>query len=186
LTSQKIKDIVLPSLDDQQIIEKVEHPFAKVMRFLNQETFKFPRQLDIKPFTIKEFFVISETVMDRIGNELLDESQKYADTLALQQKRARSPKGRPRSPRRRKGAKKSEGLQPSFLRIHRSYPTIEHVYLQQILDQKESAIVKQRSKDVTFRRLASEIYRYCYSSNSFDKTYVSDVLQIEQAVPGVK
>lgn len=147
-------------MDDEQIIEKIEHPFAKVMRFLNQESLQFEKQLTFKPYSIKEFFVVSETVMDRIGNELLEESQKYADALALQQKRARSPKGRPRSPKRRKGAKKPEGLQPSFLRVHRSYPTIEHVYLQQICDQKESAIVKQRPKDITFRRLASELYRY--------------------------
>lgn len=129
----KIKDIVLPTLDDHQIIQKYNHPFSDVLKFLNQESVKFEKKLTFEPYSLSEMFNISETILDRIGNDLLEKSQEYENNQKLLQKRNKSPRGRPRSPKRKKKkGKDAEGFPISYIRIDPNYPCIEQIYVQQI------------------------------------------------------
>lgn len=132
ISALKIKEIVLPSLDDHQIMRGFEHPFSKVLRFLDLETLDNPKKLTFEPQSMKRVFVTSEAILDRIGGDLLQFSQNYADELLLKEKKKKNSRGRPRSPRRRKKkGKVVEGLPLSFLRINPHYPNLETVYLHQ-------------------------------------------------------
>jgi len=133
ITPMKIKDIVLPSLDDHQIMRGYEHPFSNVLKFLNQESIEFPKKLEFEPQPVTNIFITSEAILDRIGSELLANSQKCSDDLLQLGKRKKSPRGRPRSPKRRKKkGKTQDGLALDFLRTNQSYPHIETMYIQQL------------------------------------------------------
>jgi hypothetical protein len=129
----KIKDIVLPTLDDHQIIEKYNHPFSSSFKFLNQESIKFEKDLTFKPYSFSEMFNISETILDRIGKDLLDKSQEFENNQKTLQKRNKSPRGRPKSPKRsKKKGKEVVGFPVAYIRIDPNYPCIEQIYIQQI------------------------------------------------------
>lgn len=187
ITPIKVKDIVLPNLNDYQLMAKYEHPFASTLRFLNQESVENEKRLTFKPYSVNEVFAISETILDRIGKDLLQSSQRYADEQALLLKKAKSPKRRPRSPKRRgkKGAKDGDGLAVTLFRVQTHYPPLEKIYIQQLCDQNEGSLIKVRSKEVTFRTLASDLYQYCYSLKYCPTLYTNEMLCIHDSVLNV-
>ena len=51
------------------------------MRFLNQETLEFTKRLTFEPLKLRDIFIINETVIDKIGNELIGYSQRREEEL---------------------------------------------------------------------------------------------------------
>ncbi|CAI2359026.1 unnamed protein product [Moneuplotes crassus] len=191
ITPLKVKEIILPSLDDHQIMESFSHPFSGVFKFLNQDTVEFPKKLDFNIQPMSKVFITSEEILNTIGTKLLEYSQNYEIEMLSKNKKKKSPRGRSRSPKRKK--KKGKGpefLDLSFLRINPNYPTIETIYLQQFCDQNERGKVienieestmskRLRTKEITFRTLSTELYQYCYSLSLYPNLYSSKMLSMK-------
>jgi hypothetical protein len=102
IASASVKEIALPVLNDYEIPKQIDHPFMSVLKFLNRDTEK-KLKINIKPLESKDVFLISEAVLDRIGNELLKHSQVvFEENLIKGKGRPKSAKRRPRSPKKRK------------------------------------------------------------------------------------
>ena len=126
----------------------------------------------------------SETILDRIGKDLLQ----YSEDKMLEQKRSskrggKSPRRRPRSPKRKRKNKGAiDCLSLSYLSTYPMYPGIEHMFLQQICDQKQSDLIKSRVQDCTYRRLSLNAYTYIYSLVSTPELYSYKLLNVKKSV----
>lgn len=155
VASTKIKDVELPAVGDYELIKMYGHPFSRAMRFLNQETLVYTKRLTFEPMKLRDVFVINETVMDKLGNELLGYSQKKEEELQILLKKNRSPGRRPRSPRRKgKAGSQQDQLSVAYLKTNPNYPPIEHMYIQYICELNSPETTSITPKEVTYRKLS--------------------------------
>lgn len=83
VAATKIKDIELPAMSDYELTQQYNHPFSTAFRYLNEETIDNPKRLTFEISNFVSIFKQNETVFDRIGDELLQFSQKCENDALL-------------------------------------------------------------------------------------------------------